>query len=272
MFLLKREEVKSLRKEDIHVHLGYTIKSKVFLALLAGFLSLGGVVALFGMTSTALALPVGGMGDFYVKFEKLEGEGFSLHPHIGETSDDDAAPLVRNQMEKATIEGLHIYKDLKLPGDHWIRINVTTSEPTTIKGLVQDAKVVDANLSFGEMTVAQKNTSKMSALEAFKQNWTHQADTVTITDAEISTAYLFQSAVNLQAAQISIEMLDGPYDGPSIGRDRPGGGKGSGLDHSAGGGKLPKTGTHYLALISVGALLILFGALFVFRKKLKFLK
>ena len=260
-----------MMKEDIH--LGYTIKTKFFVALLAGFLSLGGIIALFGMTSTAFALPVGGMGDFYVKFEKLEGEDFSLHPHIGETSDDDAAPLVRNKMEKATIEGLHIYKDLKLPGENWIRINVTTSQPATIKGLVQDAKVIDANLSFGDMEIKQKNTSNLSALEAFKQNWTHQANKVTITDAEISTAYLFQSAVNLQAAQISIELLDGPYDGPSVGHDRPGGGKGTGTDHSTGGGGiLPKTGNNYIALISMGALFVLFGALFIFRKKLKFLK
>lgn len=269
MFLLKREEVKSLNKE--HLHLGYIIKTKFFLALLAGFLSLGSVIFLFGFTSTAFALPISGMGDFYVKFDKLEGEGFTLNPHLGETSEEDEAPLVRNKIDEATIEGLHIFKELRLPGDHWIRINITTSQPTTVKGLIQDAKFIDANLSFHDMSIKQTNTSNMSALEAFQQNWTHDANSITITDAEISTAYLFQSAVSLGGAQISVESLDGPYTGGLIGDGRIDRGQGSsiGLDRSgSGGGILPKTATDYVAWIVIGSFLLMLSAVFIFRKKI----
>jgi len=267
VFLLKTEEVKRLTK----LQLGYTNKKIVFAAILAGFLSLVGIIASFGVTSTVFALPVGGMGDFYVKFEKLEGKGFSLHPHIGETNESKEAPLIRNIIDEATIEGLHIFKEVKLPGDHWIRINITTPEPTVVKGLIQDAKAVDANLSFKNMEIKQKNTSKLSAKEAFKQNWTHQANTITITDGEISTAYLFQSTVSLKGAQISVESIDGPYKGKPIGDSRrppskklPSADDGS----SGGGGILPKTATDYWMFISIGAIILAISALFVFRKKL----
>ncbi len=256
------------------MHLGYTIKSKFLITLLAGLFSLGSVIMFFGVTSTVFALPVGGMGDFIVKFEKLEGKGFSLHPHVGETSEADEAPLVRNKIDEATIEGLHIYKDLRLPGDHWIRIHITASQPTTVKGLVQDAKFVDANLIFHDMTVKQTNTSNMPALEAFQRNWTHDASSIKITDAEISTAYLFQSAVNLQGAQISIESLDGPYDGKAIaGKGRTDRRTGTGVGRAGDGGSLPKTATDYTAWVFIGSLLIVISAIVIFmRKKLKVIK
>lgn len=267
--------MKRLIKQDLQ--LGYTNKKIVFAAILAGFLSLIGIIATFGITSTVFALPVGGMGDFYVKFEKLEGKGFSLHPHIGETSESKEAPLIRNKIDEATIEGLHIFKEVKLPGDHWVRINITTAEPTVVKGLIQDAKVVDANLSFENMAIKQKNTSKLSAKEAFKQNWTHQANTITITDGEISTAYLFQSTVSLKGAQISVESIDGPYQGQPIGDTGRPPGKHSpsvsdGSSAGGGGGILPKTATDYWLHISIGAVIFTLSMFFVFRKKIKFFK
>lgn len=263
-------------RED--VHLGYTYKTKFFIALLTGLLALGGIIVYFGLTSTAFALSVGGMGDFIVKFEELNGEGFSLHPHLEETSDDEA-PVIRNKIDKATIEGLHIYKDLSLPGDNWIRINITASEPTTIRGLIQDAKIVEANLQFGDMGIEQKNTSNLTAIEAFKQNWTHQAETVKISDAEIATAYLFQSVVSLQSAQISIESIEGPgYDGiqkpgNGTGYPQPGGSGSDTIDSStSSGGLLPKTASDYMNLIVVGFVILLVGGLTLYIKRLKFFK
>lgn len=270
MFLLKREEVKRLINQEHQI--GFTNKKIVIAAILTGFLSLIGIIATFGITSTVFALPVGGMGDFYVKFEKLEGKGFSLHPHIGETSDSKEAPLIRNKIDEATIEGLHIFKEVKLPGDHWVRINITTPEPTIVKGLIQDAKLVDANLSFENMEIKQKNTSKLSAKEAFKQNWTHQANTITITDGEISTAYLFQSTVSLKGAQISVESIDGPYQGQPIPRQPIK--KSPSLDDGSAGGILPKTATNYWMFISIGIAILFVSilTLFLFRRKLNAFK
>lgn len=256
------------------VQLGYTVKSKVLIAILTGFLFLSGIITAFSLTNTVFALPVGAMGDFYVMFDELKGEGFSLHPHIDESPEKNSGPLIRNKIDSATIQGLHIYKDVQLPNKKWYRINITTSHPTEIKGIIQDARVVDANLSFDEMEIAQKNTSNLSALEAFKQNWTHKAKTVTITDAIIQTNYLFQNAVNLQAAQISVEAIDGPIgkipgDGsrtPSDGSRHP---SGSATDDSGLGGLLPKTATHWLAYIVIGGMIILLAGVFILRRKIK---
>lgn len=255
------------------VQLGYVVKSKFLIAVLTGFLFLGGLMTAFFSTNTVFALPVGAMGDFYVMFDELEGKGFSLHPQYEESAEKNSGPLIRNKIESATIHGLHIYKDVQLPNKKWFRINITTSQPTEIKGIIQDARVIEANLAFDEMEIAQKNTSKMSALDAFKQNWTHKAKTVTITDAIIQTNYLFQNAVNLPAAQISVEAIDGPI-GKIPGDRVPGDGSrhpsGGATDDSGLGGLLPKTATHWLTYVVIGGIIILVGSLFiVIRRKIK---
>lgn len=183
---------------------GHTVKKKMFAAILGGFLFLGALAAVFGVSGTAFALPMGGMGDFYVKFDKLQGEGFQLIPHIGENGNSDAAPMVRNKIEHATVDGLYIYKDLKLPTGKWIRVNIKTSKPTEIKGLIQDARFISANLQFNELEVYEHNSSD------FTKNWGQTGKNVTITNGKIVTDYLFQDFVNLQGAKISIQHIDGP--------------------------------------------------------------
>lgn len=183
--------------------IGQVTKKKFLIALAAGFLAFGGIALFFGLTTTAFALPLGGMGDFYVELDELEGTGFKLQPQIGETGDSDAAPMVRNTIDSVEIKGLTIYKDLKLPTGNWIRVNIKA--PTaTIQGLTQDARFIDANLSLTEMSIEEKNT------DDFAENWTQHADKITITDAKIVTDYLFQNFVSLNGAKISIDSIDGP--------------------------------------------------------------
>lgn len=182
---------------------GHVVKKKFYIAMLTGLFAFFSLIATFGFTGTAFALPLGGMGDFFVKFDKLEGKAFQLLPHKGETGTSDAAPMVRNKMDSATIEGLHIYKDLKVPGLGWVRFHVK-ADKTDIKGLIQDARFIDANLSLTNMHIREKNT------EEFSQNWTQTADTITITNAKIVTDYLFQAAVSLNGAKISAELIDEP--------------------------------------------------------------
>src|SRR5699024_11248678 len=102
---------------------------------------------------------------------------------VNKTSNIDEEHLISNIMYKATIDNLQIYKDLKLPTGKWIRINVTASEPTEIQGLIQDAQLIDADLSFDGMEILQTNTSDMSEAEAFEKNWTQTGETVKIKDA-----------------------------------------------------------------------------------------
>lgn len=254
---------------DAALTIGYTIKKKFFIAFLVGLLMLGGMAAVFGVTGTAFALPLGGMGDFHVQFDKLEGKGFVLMPQIGKTGDSDAVPLVRNKIDSATVYGLHIYKDLKLPTGKWIRININGSQPTTIKGLIQDARFIDANLQFNNLAVEQHNTSKMSGKDAFTNNWGQSADSVTITNGKIVTDYLFQNMVNLQGAKISIQSISGPDEtadqanaGGAAALGDGGGDGGSGL-----GGKLPSTASNGLMMIAIGIALAAIGTVITLRRR-----
>jgi len=189
---------------ESNVVVGRTWKRKFFIALFAGFLALGGLISVFGFTGSAFALPLGGIGDFYVEFDELKGTEFELLPQIGETGEADEVPMVRNKMKTAEISNLLIYKDLKLPTGDWIRINVDVSGKTEINGLIQDAQFIEADLSFEEMAIAETNT------DDFTENWTQAADVVKIEDGKIVTDYLFQSTVSLEGAKISIDRIDEP--------------------------------------------------------------
>lgn len=186
------------------VIVGKTWKKRFFIAFLTGFLALGGLVSAFGFTGTAFAMPLGGIGDFYVEFDKLEGKGFQLLPHIGETGNSDAEPMIRNKIEEVEITNLHIYKDLPLPGGGWARFHIRASGPTTISGLIQDARLIDADLSFNELAIEEKNT------DDFSTNWSQNAKTITIKDATLVTDYLFQEVVSLKGTKISVEKIDEP--------------------------------------------------------------
>ncbi|MBP1948082.1 DUF6230 family protein [Virgibacillus litoralis] len=188
------------RKETV----GKTWKKKLFIALFAGFLGLGGLMSVFGFTGTAFALPLGGIGDFYVEFDELNGKGFQLLPHIGETGDSDAEPMIRNKIEEVEIKNLHIYKDIKMPTGGWVRVHIRASGPTKISGLIQDARMIDADLSFNELAIKEKNT------DDFSTNWSQDAKTITIKDAKLVTDYLFQSVVSLDGTKIYVEKIDEP--------------------------------------------------------------
>lgn len=203
MTLPKIKGVRLLKNEG-KVTVGKTLKKKFLIAFLTGFLALGGLLSAFGFSGTAFALPLGGIGDFYVEFDELNGTNFQLLPQIGETGNSDAEPMVRNKMDTAEISGLHIYKDLPLPTGNWVRFHIRAEGQTTIEGLIQDARFIDANLSFEELAIEESNT------DDFSKNWTQNASTITITDASLVTDYLFQSVVSLEGAKISVESIDEP--------------------------------------------------------------
>lgn len=261
--------------ETEKVVIGRTLKKKFFLTLMSGLFLFGLLIGLIGFTGTVFAVPLGGMGDFYVTFDELEGEGFELNPQMGETGDADEAPLVRNIMDKATINNLHIYKDLKMPTGGWVRINITTSEPAEIEGLIQDARLIDADLEFDEMEIMQANTSEMSVEEEFRKNWSQVGETVTIKDAKIVTDYLFQDKVALNGAMISLEHINEPEEsgmnGIKSNADNSGNTvtAGSSDDSDGGDGLLPETATNIWLYIVIGAALIIISLIIFTIRKVK---
>lgn len=185
--------------EEQGILTGQTVKKKFFAALIAGFLLLGGLAAAFGISGVAFAMPIGGIGNFHVKFNKLVGTNFKFFPKLGQTGKQKSAPMVRNKMDTATVYGLHIYKDITLPGGNKVRLNITASKPVQIKGLIQDARYITGNFKFKNLAIAEHNTND------FSKEFTQTANNVTITDANIVTDYLFQSMVTLNGTKISIQ-------------------------------------------------------------------
>jgi hypothetical protein len=238
---------------------GTTSWRKFLFALVSGFFLLGILIGTFAFTGTFYAMSLGGMGDFHVSFQKLEGTGFTLSPHYGETGEADGVPMVRNTIESATIEGLHISKDLKMPTGKWIRINVVAHKPAQIAGLIQDARFIDADLEFGRLSVKQRNTSGSDARQSFMENWTQNAETITIRNAQIVTDYLFQNMVSLNEAEIYIESIEEPgqrTDGSAFT-----GGSAGGVT----GGQLPDTGMNVWMPLGAGVALLSAVLMYFFR-------
>ena len=238
-------------------------RRKFWTALATGFILFIGLISTFGFSGTLYAVGLGGMGDFFVSFDKLEGQGFRLHPHIGETGNEDRVPMVRNEIQSAKVENLHIYKDLQLPTGNWIRIHVKAHKPTVINGLIQDARFVDANLVFDDLTVRQRNTKNSE--QVFFTNWSQHAQTVTIYNAKIVTDYLFQNTVSLNEAEIYIEAIDhpdrfvleSPVRGHKVENGRTMFHKGGG--HDLGKESLPQTATGIGNVLITGCVLLVVG-------------
>ena len=57
---------------------GQTVRKKLVYALLGGFLFLGSLLAIFGITGVAYAMPLSGVGEFTVKFDKMVGHRLSI--------------------------------------------------------------------------------------------------------------------------------------------------------------------------------------------------
>ncbi|WP_233130483.1 hypothetical protein [Geobacillus sp. FJAT-46040] len=58
---------------------GRTAKKPLIAALLGGFLLLGALLSIFGLTGVAYAVPISGVGEFTVQFDKLNGSGYKFN-------------------------------------------------------------------------------------------------------------------------------------------------------------------------------------------------
>ncbi len=187
------------------VQIGAIVKWKLFTAVMFGFLLLALLAGAFRFTGAAYGLPIGGMGEFYVAFDRLEGTGFILDSSLDDRKALEQLPLVRNEIEGATVYGLHIYKDLHVPLIGNVRLNVKFSEPITIHGLVQETQLIEANVDFVNLGITDYDMTQWIAEGLI---WSQNAEKITITDAKMKTNYLFQDLVSLNGMAVTIEIID----------------------------------------------------------------
>lgn len=176
-------------------------KKKFWGALVSGVLFLGLIIGFFGMSGKAYALPLTGMGNFTVSFDKLVGTGYTFYPKLGETGHSSASPLGRNKIDHLTVYGLKITKDLKLPTGQEIELQISSSKPVKIQGLVQDSSLLHGDASFSHLTLQEHNT----------QDWTKQftksSSQITLRNASLVTDYLYQNEITLNGMTLSIHQV-----------------------------------------------------------------
>lgn len=176
-------------------------KKRFWGALTSGILFLGLIIGIFGVTGKAYALPMAGIGDFTVAFDKLVGSGYVFYPKLGETGTSSASPLGRNKIDQLTVYGLKITKDLNLPTGQKIELTITASKPVQIKGLIQDSSLLNGDASFSKLALQEHNTSDWT------KQFTQSASTITLKNASLVTDYLYQDEITLNGMSLSIHKI-----------------------------------------------------------------
>ncbi|MBB2479273.1 hypothetical protein H5P36_03545 [Bacillus sp. APMAM] len=194
--------------EGVMLIQGKMSKKWFFSALLCGFLLLGGLFAVFGVTGVAYATPIGGIGKFNVSFDKMVGKGFKLYgslygdPQSGNPS--KVSPVFVNEIDDVTINGLVISRDVDIPilGKYTVKITAGNgNNPVKIQGLTQKATLINGDASFTKMNISE-NYVEASDPQAVSKAFTQGSDTITITNGSLDTQYLFQQAVTLPGMKV----------------------------------------------------------------------
>lgn len=186
---------------------GQTAKKKLIIALAGGFLFLASLLAIFGITGVAYAVPLAGVGEFTVKFDEMVGQGFKLYGGIADGGTKQGNVVAVNEIDHATIKGLVISKEFKALGFR-VNISSTSDTPVEIDGLVQKATVVTGDASFSDLTMKENYVgNETNPLVAASKEFTQDAGTITIKKGVLDTLYLFQKTVSLPNMKVSFETL-----------------------------------------------------------------
>ena len=191
---------------------GQTVKKRLVVALLGGFIFLGSLLGLFGVTGVAAAVPLSGVGEFTVKFDKMIGKDFQLLGGLADGGTRQNNPVAVNIIKEATIYGLEISKKITIPGLGTIRVVIESKDeknPVKIDGLTQKATVVSGDAVFTNMEMKENFVGNIeNPLEKVAKEFTQGADTITITNGELQTLYLWQDSVTLSNMKVYFEIPD----------------------------------------------------------------
>ncbi|MCZ0754567.1 DUF6230 family protein [Anoxybacillus sp. J5B_2022] len=185
---------------------GYTVKRRLWFALLGGFLFLGILLSLFGMTGMAYAVPLSGFGEFTVKFDKMVGTGFKLYGGAADGAETKNVPVTVNEINHATITGLEISKTIPALG---IRVVISSDKPVEIDGLIQKATLINGSAQFGNLTMSENYVGDIQdPVQKIVREFTQSADSIVIENGDLKTLYLFQKTVSLPGMKVSFEKLN----------------------------------------------------------------
>ncbi|MFC4618793.1 DUF6230 family protein [Camelliibacillus cellulosilyticus] len=193
--------------ETVSIH-GRTVKKRFWIALIAGFLFLGALLTVFGVSGTAYAIPLSGVGSFTVQFDKLVGEDFKLYGGLSESGNSKTTPVAVNDIKHATVYGLHIYKDIDIPGMGTLRVNIKSSNPVEINGLIQKANLINGDAVFDSLLVKDNYVGDIKdPMEKVSKEFTQESNKITLKNGNLSTVYLFQKTVSLPGMKVYFEKI-----------------------------------------------------------------
>lgn len=188
---------------------GKTVKKKLLFALLGGFVFLGSLLGVFGITGVAAAVPI--VGDFTVAFDRMDGVGFKLYGSVADSALQQNVPVAVNEIDQATITGLKIIKEVPALG---VRVVISSSKPVEITGLLQKATDIEGDATFKQLAMAEKYIGDRNLADpatfaqALSEEFTQTAPNVTILNGSIRTLYLFQKTVSLNGMHVYFEKLN----------------------------------------------------------------
>lgn len=164
-----------------------------------------GVVAGVASAGVGTVVPVGGVGTFTITFDELQGEGFEQRSTIERGSGCEQYPVSVAQIDRGTIRGLHLFKDVAVPasGDSF-RVSIT-ADSAEYYGLDQQFTNLKGDIAFdGEQTAEYDSSGAEDQLRI-------TASRVTIEDGRISTDNQFITQLSL--GDLTVDVERNPDDG-----------------------------------------------------------
>ncbi|WP_254544571.1 DUF6230 family protein [Halomarina pelagica] len=173
-------------------------KRRFAAVFLVGNLLLLGVGAGVVVGGVAVAVPTAGVGGFTVTFDELSGQGFQQYPTLENNSECSAYPASVAQIEKGTIEGLNLYKDIRTPTGDTVRVLITSDQTVRFNGLTQKFTYLR-----GDLTFDQGQTIEAGAPSAeVKNQLSLSAPSITIEDGRIKAQSQFVRSITLNGATV----------------------------------------------------------------------
>lgn len=178
--------------------IGFVVSNVVLVAVLAGMVSAG----------AGAAVPAAGVGTFSITFDELHGEEFEQSSTLSSTEQCDEHAISNAQIERGTIEGLHLFQDVEAPVvDDTYRVSIE-ADSVDYQGLDQQFVFLEGDIGFDEDQTVEYDAS------GEEDQMRVSAPEVTIQDGEIATSSQFITQLSLDDLDLSVESDPDEADQP----------------------------------------------------------
>ncbi|CAB3393371.1 DUF6230 family protein [Kyrpidia spormannii] len=147
----------------------------------------------------ALAVPVAGIGSFYIEADQIDVTNFKLLPKIGESSESSVVPQGASTLD-ATIKGMKLYKDVDMPGKGRVRVLITAAGDVKASGLTLDLSRLSSDGSFTQLEVAEHNDTDPT------KKFSMGASSIVLNKPVIEGHYLFANSISLPGMVMQFEL------------------------------------------------------------------